>query len=213
MFDIQEGERIMKSCFVTFALAGLALQGCGSTSEGTAPPAEQGHALHFVANLKEQGGELSFLTPTVAVIKVPAGDVVGKPYMVASFPAGFSPGNDPAIHSTWGSVPSDFVIRYTTPKTYKDGPYDMVLVVYTNTPITDAIKAAPVQYAPPAKNGDLATFTVDMGAVRPNEPGIPAGLVRLNVEGADADVTVENKSTLDPAELLGALTNTVMIIP
>lgn len=201
----------MKSCFVAFALAGLALPGCGSSSEGTAPP--EGHALRFVANLKEQGGELSFLTPTVAVIKVPAGDVVGKPYMVASYPAGFSPGNDPAIHSTWGSVPSDFVIRYTTPKTYKDGPYDMVLVVYTNTPITDAIKAAPVQGAPPAKNGDLATFTVDMSAVHTNDPSIPAGLVRLNVEGADADVTVENKTAVDPAELLGALTNTVMIIP
>jgi len=205
----------MKSCFVTFALAGLVLQGCGSSSEGTAPPggSEQGHALHFVANLKAQGGELSFMTPSVAVINVPAADVVGKPYMVASFPAGFSPGNDPAIHSTWGSVPSDFVIRYTTPKTYADGAYDMVLVVYTNTPITDAIKAAPVQYAPPAKNGDLATFTIDMTAVRPNDPGIPAGLVRLNVEGADAEVTVENKATLDPAALLGALTNTVMIIP
>ena len=205
----------MKSFFVTFALAGLALQGCGGSSEGTSPP-EQGHALHFVANLKQQGGELSFLTPSVAIIKVPTSDVVGKPYMVASFPAGFSPGNDPAIHSTWGTVPSDFVIRYTTPKTYADGAYDMVLVVYTKTPITDAIKAAPVQYAPPARNGDLATFTIDMTAVRTNHPGIPAGLVRLNVEGADDEVTVENKVTADPndaAALLNAFTNTVMIIP
>jgi hypothetical protein len=201
----------MKSCFFTLAVAASALQGCGSSAEGTTPPA--GHALHFTANLTQQDGELSFLTPTVALIKVPASDVIGKPYLVASFPAGFSPGNDPAIHSTWGTVSSDMVIRYTTPKTYADGPYDMVLVIYKNTPITDAIKTAPAQYAPPARNGDLATFTVDMSPVRAGEPGIPAGLVRLNVEGADAEVTVENKATVDPAEILNAITNTVMIIP
>ena len=153
------------------------------------------------------------MTPTVAIIKVPLGDVVGKPYLVASFPAGFSPGNDPAIHSTWGTVSSDLVIRYTTPKTYADGAYDMVLVVYAKTLITDAIKSGPPQNAPPARNGDLATFTADMSTVRPGDPGIPAGLVRLNVEGADADVAVANKTAVDPAEILGAITNTVMIIP
>jgi hypothetical protein len=203
-----------------FTLASLCLfsVGCSGSSAGLgADPGHdggaKGHALHFAANLLQHEGELSFMTPSVSIIKVPAENIAGKPYMVASFPAGFSPGNDPAIHHSWGAVPADLKIRYSTPATYQDGPYDMVLVVYAGTPITDAIRAAPAHEAPAAKGGDLATFTADMSAVRPGDPSIPPGVVRLNVEGANGEVTVENKTPTDPSQIAAALINTVMIIP
>ena len=146
-------------------------------------------------------------------MKVPVDNVVGKPYLISSFPAGFSPGNDPPIHYVWGTVPADLKIQYTTPSTYTPGPYDMVLVVYANTPITDEIRKASPSQAPAAKGGDLATFTLDMGAVRPGDPGIPPGLVRLNVEDADVAVTVENKVPADPSQIATALSNTIMLVP
>jgi hypothetical protein len=185
----------------------------GAGAGGGTGGSVQGHALTLTANLVQQAGELSFLTPTVALVKIPASSVVGKPYLVSAFPAGFSPGNDPPIHHFWGTVPADLKIQYTTPSTYKNGPYDMVLAVYVNTPITDAIRTGPVAQAPATKGGDLATFTFDMGAVRPGEPGIPPGLIRFNVEGSDARVTVENKVATDPAQIPAAITNTVMLIP
>ena len=193
--------------------------GCSSSSEGVGPSdtgadgGRKGHSLSLTANLVQQSGELSFMTPTVAIVKVPAASVAGKPYLISSFPAGFSPGNDPPIHYVWGTVPADLKIQYTTPSTYAPGAYDMVLVVYTNTPITDEIRKGPTAQAPAAKGGDLATFTFDMGVVRPGDPGIPPGLVRLNVEDADVSVTVENKVATDPNQIATALTNTVMLVP
>lgn len=192
--------------------------GCSSSSEGVGPTdpgadsGVKGHSLTLTANLVQQAGELSFSTPTVTVVKVPAANIIGKPYLISSFPAGFSPGNDPPIHFVWGTVPADLKIQYTTPSTYAPGPYDMVLVVYAFSPITDEIRKTPSQ-APAAKGGDLATFTLDMGAVRPGDPSIPPGLVRLNVDNADVAVTVENKVPADPSQIPAALTNTIMLVP
>jgi hypothetical protein len=207
---------IMTTRWTALLAFGLLSMGCSGSSEGLGSGADsgpKGHALTLTANFVQQSGELSFLTPTVTIAKVPASSVAGKPYLVSSFPAGFSPGNDPPIHYVWGTVPADLKISYTTPATYANGAYDMVLVVYANTPITDAIRAAPPHQAPAAKGGDLATFTADMTVVHPGDPGIPPGLVRFNVEDADALVKVENKVASDPSQIADALVNTIMLVP
>ncbi|MET0594381.1 MAG: hypothetical protein ABW133_16890 [Polyangiaceae bacterium] len=209
----------MTTRWPTFVSICLLSAGCSSSSEGVGAvdPGQdsgvKGHSLTLSANFVQQAGEYSFLTPTLAVVKVPAANIVGKPYLISSFPAGFSPGNDPPIHYTWGTVPADFKVGFTTPSTYANGPYDMVLAVYTNTPITDEIRKGPPSQAPATKGGDLATFTFDMGAIRPGDPAIPPGLIRFNVEGSDASVTVENKVTTDPSQIPAALTNTIMLLP
>jgi hypothetical protein len=210
----------MTTRWATWFSLGLLLTGCSSSSEGlgAVDPGKDGgvggHALSLTGNLVAHDNELSFLTPTVALVKVPVANVVGKPYLVSSFPAGFSPGNDPPIHYVWGSVSADLQIKYTTPSTYPNGAYDMVLVVYTNTPISEEIKKASPHLAPAAKGGDLASFTLDMSAVRPGDPALPPGLVRLNVENADGAVTIENK-IVDPAkpDIPAALANTIMLVP
>jgi hypothetical protein len=53
-----------------------------------------------------------------------------------------------------------------------------------------------------------------MSAVRPGDPALPPGLVRLNVEDADGAVTIENK-IVDPAkpDIPAALANTIMLVP
>src|SRR5690242_5629490 len=112
--------------------------GCGSSSNDGSTPAggevTAGHTLTLSASLASEGGQASFLTPTVNVVKVPVESIVGKPYLVALYNAGFSPGNDAALEHVWGKVPADLKITYSTSKRYADGPYDMVLVVYAGTP-------------------------------------------------------------------------------
>jgi hypothetical protein len=192
----------------------LAAMGCGSSgSEGDAPT---GHTLTMNAKLNAVNGELSFVTPAAAIEKVPVANVVGKPYLIASFPAGFSPGNDPALDWTWGTVPASLELQYTTPAHYKDGPYDMVVVVYTTTAVSDAVKSGNAVNAPAAVHGDLATFTIDTSAVRPGDPKIPAGVVRLVVDAKDAAISVENRAPTDPndqEQLKHAFDNVLMIVP
>jgi hypothetical protein len=212
---------IMTTRWATWFSLGLLVTGCSSSSEGVGATdtgkdgGVAGHTLSLTANLVARDGELSFMTPTVALVKVPASTIVGKPYLISSFPAGFSPGNDPPIHYVWGSVPADLKVSFTTPSTYPNGPYDMVLVVYTNTPISEEIKKASPHLAPAAKGGDLASFTLDMSAVRPGDPALPPGLVRLNVEDGDATATIENKiaDPTKPDEIGKALANTIMLVP
>jgi hypothetical protein len=105
---------MVRRWFLVLSLGGL-LAGCssGSTASGAdadgggGPSVPNGRTVTFTANLKQEAGQLSFMTPTVSIIQVAASTVVGKPYMIAAYPAGFSPGNDPAITSTWGTVPDD----------------------------------------------------------------------------------------------------------
>jgi hypothetical protein len=192
----------------------LAAMGCGSSGSGSDAPT--GHTLTMNAKLNAVNGELSFISPAVDVQKVPVADVVGKPYLIASFPAGFSPGNDPAIDSTWGRVPADLNLHYTTPAHYKDGAYDMVVVIYATTPITDDVMKRPAHTAPAAVHGDLATFTIDTSTVRPGDPKIPAGVVRLVVDGKDASMDVANRAPTDMTnqdQLKLAFTNVLMIVP
>jgi hypothetical protein len=193
-----------------------AVIGAWGCSSAAAMKASGGHSLMLTATLTPDDGQLAFLTPAASIVDVPTASIVGKPYLVASFHAGFSPGNDPAIDHTWGIVPDDLRIQYTTPATYADGAYDVVLVVYASTPITPAIEAAPAQSAPAAKKGDLATFTADNTVVRAGDPSIALGTVRFNVEGANATVSVQNRTPANPsdsAEMTAALANTIMVVP
>jgi hypothetical protein len=198
----------------------LSVVACGSSSSGEAAGSAGGpqsaHSLTLSAKLTPVNGQLPFITAALSVIRIPTTDIVGKPYLIATFPGGFSPGNDPPIHSTWGRVPADLNITYTTPATYGDGPYDMVLVVYATTPISDEVMAKSSQFAPPAVKGDLASFTNDPAAVRSGDPAVALGGLRLNVAGANAAVAITNRTPAnesDPAQLAGSFSNTVMIIP
>jgi hypothetical protein len=187
--------------------------GCSSGE----PSVPNGRRLTLNATLAADNGKVGFLSPAAAVIQVDVADIVGKPYLFASFPAGFSPGNDPALDSTWGTVPADLKFSYTTPATYLDGhAYDMVMLIYRTSAITDDIKAKPANEAPPAKNGDLSTFTIDMSVVRPGDPAIPAGVLRFNVDGADTVVNAQNHPVTDLSNtdaLKAAFDNAIMIVP
>jgi hypothetical protein len=193
--------------------AALALAGGGCSSASSAP---HGHTLTLTGKLTPQSGQLAFMTPSISIVRVPIANVVGKPYLIASFKAGFSPGNDPAIDHVWGTVPADLTIKYTTPANYSDGAYDMVLVIYASTAITPEIMAKPAHQAPAAVKGDMATFTNDMTVVKPGDPTIPLGVVRLNVQGGDAEIVVENRTPADPSnsdQLKASINDTVMILP
>ena len=194
--------------------AALGPVGCGSSGSGGDAPT--GHTLTMNAKLNAVNGELSFVTPAAAIEKVPVSTVIGKPYLIASFPAGFSPGNDPALDWTWGTVPENLELHYTTPAHYKDGPYDMVVVVYATTKVPDDVKTGNAVNAPAAVHGDLATFTIDTSVVRPGDPKIPAGLVRLVVDAKDAAISVENRAPTDPndqEQLKHAFDNVIMMVP
>jgi hypothetical protein len=209
---------MLTRCLLALSLIAVAgAVGCdnsqGTSGTGGGPT---GYSLTLDGTLKADNGKVGFLSPAASVTQVDVADIVGKPYLVATFPAGFSPGNDPAIDSTWGTVPEDLHISYTTPATYKDGAYDVVLLIYRATDITPAIKAQPASAAPAAKNGDLATFTMDMSVVRPGDPAIPAGLLRVNVAGKSAEVSAENHIITDftnADQLKAAFVNTIMIVP
>jgi len=192
--------------------------GGGSSVSGgsTGSTAPMGHSLTLNAKFVVDGGQVAFMTPSIVVTKVPVDTLVGKHYVIGVYPAGFSPGNDPALDSMWGIVPESLEISYTTPATYKDGPYDIVLVVYRGTEITPDIISKPVQFAPPAQNGDLATFSIEVSVVHMGDPKPPAGVIRVNVAGADASLSVENRWPMDPKDMMQvaqAFTNTVLLLP
>ncbi|MFO0587046.1 MAG: hypothetical protein U0441_05900 [Polyangiaceae bacterium] len=204
-------------------LLSVALLGCGggetdtggdstSTSTSTTTTTVAGHSLEMDVTLSGTGGQLSFLTPSNTVVQKAAADIVGKPYLFATFPAGFSPGNDPPIDYQWGQMPDSLTLAYVTPSTYEDGPYDIVFVCYTDTPIDMAMMDG-ITNAPPAKGGDLASFTLGTDQILPGDPKNALGTLRLNVAGADASVTVENRTPADPSQGTAAFTNTVLSIP
>ncbi len=199
-------------------LLSLCLPACGGEEGDDANAGEEasGHALAMNATLVDDEGTMSFISPGGAVITANTADVVGKPYFMATFPAGFSPGNDEALHTTWGTVPESLEMSWTTPAEYADGPYDLVLVIYVVTEVDTAVFEGSATELPPAKAGDLATFTLDQSVVKAGEPAIPPGLVRYNVEGADVALEVHNRTPTDPMDgeqVTAAFANTIMIVP
>ncbi len=209
-----------RSAFASLALvlASLATASCSSSSSPDTPSGEttNGYSLSLNAVIKPDGAQASFMTPAASVVSVPVSTLVGKPYLVITFPAGFSPGNDPPLHQQWGVMPENLSVSYTTPATYKDGAYDLVFVVYVNTPISDAQRSASAQAAPAAVKGDLASFTNDPASIKAGDPPVALGGVRLNVDHKNASVSIENRTPKDPndqAQLGASFSNTVMALP
>lgn len=182
----------------------------GCTAEGA------GHSLTMSATLSASAdGALAFLSPSATIARHAPVEVIGKPYYVGVFPAGFAPGNDPALYQRWGEVPSSLELRETTPAQFAPGAYDMVLVMYTNSSITPAMLA--FEDSPPAAaGGDLASFTLSAVDVRPGDPDQALGTLRMNVDDADVSVEIANRTPADPAnrdQTAAAFEHTVLIIP
>lgn len=202
----------------------LVLVGCGGGESGetgdttgtTTTTDVTGHHLGIDVTLNEgQSGTLAFLTPSNTVVEYPASEIAGKPTLIATFQAGFSPGNDPPIEFLWGEMAADLKVHFTSAKTYEDGPYDIVFVCYKGTPVSQDMMDG-VSGAPAAANGDLASFVLKPDNIREGDPKNALGTLRLNVEGADATVAIENRTPMDPNDpnqATAAFQNTVLTIP
>lgn len=177
---------------------------------------DAGHSLSMTATLSTSSdGALTFLSPSATLASHAPADVIGKPCYAGVFPAGFSPGNDPALYQSWSQVPDSLVIHTSTPAQFAPGPYDMVLVIYTNTTITPAMLA--FQETPPAAaGGDLASFTLSAADVRSGDPDQALGTIRMNVDDRDVSVEIANRTPADLADrdqTMAAFEHTILIIP
>jgi len=203
----------------------LGLTGCGggdtqetgdtNSSSTTTTTEVAGHSLGIDVAIKAGAdGKLSFLTPSNTVVAYEAAEIVGKPTLIATFPAGFSPGNDPPIEYLWGTMPDDMMVHFTSSEKYEDGPYDIVFVCYRGTPISKDMMDG-VTGAPAAANGDLASFTLSAENILDGDPKNALGTLRLNVAGADASVAIENRipDPNDPSTGATAFNDTVLTIP
>ncbi len=173
------------------------------------------YALTVSGALIEKGDVITLLSPAGSAITIPSATVRGKPVLIGIFHAGFSQGNDAPIDYHWTTVGEDLTYSFTTEAHYEDGPYDAVLIVYVNTPITPEIMNGDPIDAPAPVKGDLSSFTIDSSVVEGDDPGLTNGLVRLNVHGQDTAVSVSNHPLTGSSteEVMKALTNTVLIIP
>ncbi len=198
----------LKGLFSLGALVCL-LSACGGESNPNL------HKVGLNAKFINEDGLAHFVTPAGSIVSHAIEDLVGKPYMIATYPAGFSPGNDPAIDEVWGTISEDLEVNFVTDATYEDGPYDIVFVAYIVTEVPTELMT-PEGTAPAPVQGDLAVFTIDQSVVRDGDPTIMPGVLRLNVEGADTFIDTENRTPEDPGEsnaFRAAFVNTIMIVP
>jgi hypothetical protein len=201
-------------CFRRLApAAALLLAGC--SSDGAVAPSvvvpTGDYTIRADVQLRpDEGGEtLTFLTPALSTFSMPASSVAGKPYYVALFTGGFDQGVDLDLHHEWGIVPDDLHIEYESPREFFNGPYDVSVIVYTETEITDAIRKDFYGVVP--KSGELSAFTLSQERVRPGDPKFSNGVIRVNVEDADGECRLENRN--DPADIGSSLTDTVLTVP
>lgn len=204
---------------------GTALLGCGdgdagdsgdtTTDSGTTTTEVAGHHLGLDVTLTAGAdGKLSFLTPSNTIVGYDPSEIVGKPTLIATFQGGVSLGNDPAIELVWGEMPESLEVHFTSAQTYEDGPYDVVFVCYKSSAITQEMidgTAAP----PAAMGGDLASFVLK-GDILDGDPKNALGTIRINVAGADASVSLENRTPMDHEDadqVAAAFQNTVLTIP
>lgn len=177
------------------------------------PVALDGHRLRVRMRLHADPEGVSFLTPAASVFALPEDDIVAKPYYVGVFAGGLDQGVDLSLHHAWGVVSDDLEIVYETPPMLADGPYDVALIVYTQNPVSDETMASEFAQVPLA--GELSAFTLSQDEVREGDPGFPNGVVRVNIEGADAELVLENRvPDMDRGiGVLKAFTNTIVTVP
>ncbi len=203
-------------------IASLTLIACGpesaSGSGDSAPAADEnpvatGSSITIAATLvTDENGELPFMTPAASAVRIAPEEVIGKPWFMAVFDAGFAPGIDAPLHYAWGHVDDTLAASFTTPADLPDGPYDVVFVVYVVTEVPDDMFGSEKA----AIGGDLATFTISTDDIREGDPPLTAGVLRVNVEGEDAVKQVENRWTDDLGDVeagTAAFTNTVLLVP
>lgn len=155
------------------------------------------------------GETLTFLTPALSTFSMPASHVVGKPYYVALFHGGFDQGVDVDLHHEWGEVPEDMRIRYESPRKLFSGPYDVSVIVYTETEITQEIRED--HYAVVPRSGELSAFSLSQDRVKPGDPRFSNGVIRVNVEDADGEFALVNRN--DTKDIGASLTDTVLTVP
>ncbi len=195
-----------------FALLLVFALGCASDdSVRTA-----GHALTLHAEMSPGAeGMLAFQSPAAAILTFTPAEVIGKPYYLGVFEAGFSPGNDLPLFEKWGTVPESLNIAETTPAMFAPGAYDLTIMIYTTTPISDAqynLQAA----RPTTTSGNLASFTLSSDGVLPGDPDQALGTLRMNVKDTDVSVSITNRTPVDPmdlAEVTETFDYTILVLP
>jgi hypothetical protein len=200
------------SAVVVAALAVAGALGCASDDgQGRNSPALNGHAVRLSVRLQPDadGETLTFLTPALSTFSMARASVAGRPYYVATFTGGFDQGVDLDLHHEWGVVPDDLHVQYVSPAKFDNGPYDVAFIVYTQTEITDAIRKDYFTVVP--RSGELSAFTLSQDRVRPGDPKFSNGVVRVNVEDADAVLELDNKH--DTTDIGGSLVDTVLTVP
>ncbi|HMJ11887.1 MAG TPA: hypothetical protein VK524_10765 [Polyangiaceae bacterium] len=193
-------------------LAAVGAPGCSSDdSDNGDSPALNGHSIRLSVQLQPDGdGEtLTFLTPALSTFSMTRAGVIGRPYYVATFTGGFDQGVDLDLHHEWGTVPEDLHVQYVSPAKFENGPYDVAFIVYTQTEITDAIRKDYFTVVP--RSGELSAFTLSQDRVKPGDPKFSNGVVRVNVEDADAELALDNKH--DTSNIGGSLVDTVLTVP
>lgn len=196
-----------------FAVA-AGLWACGGEDGGPSPEPGSGgadavtaqHAITLDAELRVDEGAVHFMTPAGSVTELDPANVVGRPYFAAAFEAGFAPGIDAPIHFTWGTMSDDLRVAWTTPSDLEDGPYDVVLVVYTATDVP--LDAVGTDNAVVPVSGDIATFTIEE-----KDPPLSAGQLRVTIEGGDATMETWNKWADDLGGGADLFTDTLLLVP
>lgn len=178
-----------------------------SSTDGATEP--HGIRADVVLTPDADGATLTFLTPALSTFSMPASEVVGKPYYAATFAGGFDQGVDLDLHHEWGTVPADLHIKYVSPPMFPSGPYDIAVIVYTKTAITDAIRNDYYTVVP--TTGELSAFTLSHDRILPGDPTFGNGVVRVNVQGADGTLELENRH--DATNVGASLTDTVLTVP
>jgi hypothetical protein len=191
------------------------LAGCASESEP--PMTDGGHRISIEAELVAHDGDAAFLTPNATVGSIRASDLAGKPFVISLFEGGFSQGNDEPFELIWGEVPSDRRISFTSQRRYPAGPYDASVIIYVNTPVSDADRIDDGHFRPsPPIGGDLSAFTLDQRDVLDGDPPFDAGVVRVNVVDGDAVKRLSNRTPVDPDDsnaIIEAFHDTILMVP
>ena len=192
----------------------VAMLACGASDGSTPKPsadaggepdaAPLAHRLTLRVSMHTDGEQLPFITASSSVAMSEATYYTAKPWALRVYEAGADPGTDRPIYEKWGVVPDDLALEITPERTFPDGPYDVVFVLFATTKITDAERSGARRVANLA-SGDVSSFTTDHSEVRSGDPDFLGtnGLIRVNVEGADATLSLENRTSSidDPPEV------------